>query len=157
MSIFTLIFGVNFVLYQNDSYFVKVRCNRLLRSSIASHKARDVRICLGKPWIRALKACCWNHAQAHDIPLLHCWSLAVEEQYYLVFPILLRVGWQLSGGKHAVILVAMLVLLGTSFALSVYMTEEDPDFAYYMLPTRAWELCCGEPCHQQLSPYKGTR
>jgi peptidoglycan/LPS O-acetylase OafA/YrhL len=73
-------------------------------------------------------------------PLLHTWSLAVEEQYYLLFPILLAVGmrWSRKG------IIAILILLALfSLFLAQYLSEIKPSFAFYLLPTRIWELLVG--------------
>jgi peptidoglycan/LPS O-acetylase OafA/YrhL len=74
-------------------------------------------------------------------PFLHFWSLGVEEQFYLVWPALLFVAaWRaprLGAGA------ALLVVLVVSFAASVYMTDANPSWAFYMLPTRAWQLAAG--------------
>lgn len=73
-------------------------------------------------------------------PLLHTWSLAVEEQYYLFFPIMLILFWKL--GKrwtlNLIILLAVLSLILAQIS-SLYMPV--PNF--FLLPTRAWELAIG--------------
>lgn len=70
-------------------------------------------------------------------PLLHVWSLAVEEQYYLVLPALLawlpRRAW---GPTLAAVLLASLLLCG-------WWEATRPDAAFYLLPARAWELAIG--------------
>lgn len=71
---------------------------------------------------------------------LHHWSLAVEEQFYLVFPFVLLVC--LARGKVVTIAVLTLTAL-SSLALCVLTTREHPDFSFYLLPTRAWELLSG--------------
>jgi peptidoglycan/LPS O-acetylase OafA/YrhL len=73
-------------------------------------------------------------------PLLHTWSLAVEEQFYLVYPLLLV--WAHRLGRTAA--VCVLGGLGTlSFAASVYGVEHHPSAAFFLLPFRAWELILG--------------
>lgn len=72
-------------------------------------------------------------------PLLHTWSLAVEEQYYLFFPLLLlvlhkRQSWIAAG--------LWTVFIG-SLALSVALVATKPSAAFYLLPSRAWELMLG--------------
>ena len=74
-------------------------------------------------------------------PFLHFWSLGVEEQFYLVWPALLFVAaWRAPRLGAGVALAAVVVL---SFAASVYMTDANPSWAFYMLPTRAWQLAAG--------------
>ncbi|WAC49724.1 acyltransferase family protein [Asticcacaulis sp. SL142] len=73
-------------------------------------------------------------------PLLHTWSLAVEEQFYIVMPIAMWVAFKLIR-KHWVWLFA----LGAagSLALSIYLTDVGPTANFFLLPTRAWELLAG--------------
>ena len=72
-------------------------------------------------------------------PFLHYWSLAVEEQFYLFFPFLLYALTRWT--RHTLkITLALLVL---SLALCVVMTWAKPVYAFYLLPTRGWELLAG--------------
>ncbi|KQI67152.1 hypothetical protein AN189_16865 [Loktanella sp. 3ANDIMAR09] len=73
-------------------------------------------------------------------PLLHTWSLAVEEQFYIVFPVLL---WLIAAWRRTsrTLLVAGLSL--ASFALVVWMVPRHPVAAFYLTPTRVWELGLG--------------
>ncbi len=73
-------------------------------------------------------------------PLLHTWSLAVEEQFYLIFPFLL-IGFKRF--SHKSIVPAILLLCALSFSLSVYCSYMHPRANFYLLPTRAWELAIG--------------
>ena len=75
-------------------------------------------------------------------PLLHFWSLSVEEQFYLVWPALLLLGARLRRPRFGVALVCGLVLIG-SLGLSLWMTAVSGPWAYYSLPTRAWQLAAG--------------
>lgn len=79
-------------------------------------------------------------APAIGKPLLHTWSLAVEEQFYIVFPLFLFVVHRWLKEKWAVCLLP--VALG-SFALSVWAVAHKPSAAFYLAPTRAWELLLG--------------
>jgi peptidoglycan/LPS O-acetylase OafA/YrhL len=81
-------------------------------------------------------------------PLVHIWTLGVEEQFYLVFPALILLGWRLGRRKrepHA--RRSLSILLGAcaavSFVLSVVLTHVDERFAFYSSPTRAWEFAFG--------------
>ena len=72
-------------------------------------------------------------------PLTHLWSLAVEEQFYLVFPLLLiatRRSWRLTGAVLALLAVA-------SFAWNIASVHADAAAAFYLLPARFWELALG--------------
>ncbi|MDR2213860.1 MAG: acyltransferase [Pseudomonadales bacterium] len=73
-------------------------------------------------------------------PLLHTWSLGVEEQFYLLFPILLALLYRFFRQRMIVILAALLV---ASLALAQYGSQHFPDANFYLLPTRAWELLAG--------------
>lgn len=73
-------------------------------------------------------------------PLLHTWSLAVEEQYYLFFPLLLMFAWKLGRRNITLIIVAIAAL---SFALAEMGSTRSPSATFYLLHTRAWELLLG--------------
>jgi len=73
-------------------------------------------------------------------PFLHCWSLSVEEQFYMIFPaLLLLLYWKANRYKTGV----LMLLCGASLAACVVMTQIKPAWAFYLLPTRAWELLAG--------------
>ena len=81
---------------------------------------------------------------ADEKPLLHTWSLAVEEQFYLVVPFLLW-GVYRSGALRSRRSVGLLLAAGfaASFALSLYGVARHREATFYFLPTRAWELLIG--------------
>ena len=74
--------------------------------------------------------------------LLHTWSLAVEAQFYVVYPIFVALVWRWFKGLKA-ITIALLVVLIASLSLSVFGTQLKPTAAFYLLPTRGWELAAG--------------
>ena len=79
-------------------------------------------------------------ADSAPSPLQHFWSLAVEEQFYLVWPLLMLVVIR-RGGRG---LTAVLGLLtATSLVVSVWQTRHNPEWAYFGAHTRAWELGAG--------------
>ncbi|QIB49822.1 acyltransferase family protein [Pseudomonas sp. OIL-1] len=78
---------------------------------------------------------------SHDNWLLHTWSLSVEWQFYLVYPIVivaLRKMVSLQQTRWLLILLAL-----GSFALSVYASSRWPTSSFFLLPTRMWEMLAG--------------
>ncbi len=80
----------------------------------------------------------FDHA-AELKPLLHLWSLAVEEQFYLAWPLLLALAWRRRWDLRA---VAAAVFLG-SFAFNLWGTTRYGSEVFYLLPARMWELMVG--------------
>lgn len=74
---------------------------------------------------------------AHLQPLLHSWSLAVEEQFYILFPFLMLLIWRRGPGW----ILAGLMLV--SLVLAEWALEHDAGAAFFLLPFRAWELLAG--------------
>ena len=74
-------------------------------------------------------------------PLLHYWSLGVEEQFYLAWPLLLLVTVRLLSPRF--LGLALLLLAIGSFGLSLYWTETSPAWAFFSPGTRAWQLAAG--------------
>lgn len=72
-------------------------------------------------------------------PLLHLWSLGIEEQYYLVWPLLL---FLLRRHVRRILWMVLLIAVG-SFALNVWAVNRDASAAFYLPPTRFWELMIG--------------
>lgn len=73
-------------------------------------------------------------------PLLHTWSLAVEEQYYILFPLFIMTIWGLARSKTAVALALLAVL---SLLTAEWGTWHHPEAAFFLLPFRLWELALG--------------
>lgn len=79
-------------------------------------------------------------ATAEQIPLLHTWSLAVEEQYYLLFPLFMLLVWRFA--KHW--LVGLIVLIAIlSLGWSEWLWRHSVEANFYLIPGRAWELMLG--------------
>lgn len=79
-------------------------------------------------------------ASADAQPLIHYWSLGVEEQFYLLFPALLHLIVRVNR-RHLTAVMMLLCLLG--YALCIVLTPRMPTAAFYLFPTRAWELLAG--------------
>lgn len=88
---------------------------------------------------------------AEENPLLHTWSLAVEEQFYIVFPLLLIMLWKF--GKQPLFYLT-LALSCFSLLLAEWGWRNHPSANFYLLPSRAWELGVGALCGFYL--YKRT-
>ena len=73
--------------------------------------------------------------------VIHYWSLAVEEQFYLFWPFIIYALFKRGGRKSVGLGIAAISLI--SFLLSLYQTSVAPIWAFYSLPTRAWELGIG--------------
>jgi len=78
-------------------------------------------------------------AAAETKPLLHLWSLGIEEQFYIVWPLLLM----LAHKRRVSLLAITLLLAVTSFALNLHSIQRNPVAAFYAPYTRFWELLCG--------------
>lgn len=87
----------------------------------------------------------WQESGYFDLgvelrPLLHTWSLAVEEQYYVLFPLFIILAWKL--GKRW---IALLLFVGalTSLGAAQWGAYNKPAATFFLLPTRVWELAIG--------------
>ena len=73
-------------------------------------------------------------------PLIHTWSLAVEEQYYILFPLLLVMLWKL---RKQLILGSLIAITVISLFLAQWGAYNKPSATFFLLPTRSWELAIG--------------
>lgn len=79
-------------------------------------------------------------AAAITKPLLHTWSLGVEEQYYFIFPAL---ALAIFARRRSLMLASLVAICVASFLLCVVQTRIQPAAAFYLLPARAWQLALG--------------
>jgi len=99
-------------------------------------------VSLGNVWFRRNLDTGYFSREAHEAPLLHLWSLGVEEQFYLVWPLVLPAAARLLGTSLG-LFAAIATLAIASFAGGQALLGSDPRFAFYMLPTRAGGLLLG--------------
>ncbi len=89
----------------------------------------------------------WHQARGYfgagpdQNPLLHVWSLSVEEQFYVLWPLLLVWSYRTRLRRHLPLAIA--TLLAGSFGAAIVTSHRDPNAAFFMLHTRAWELLAG--------------
>ncbi len=83
----------------------------------------------------------YQNLNATPSPVIHYWSLAVEEQFYILWPILIYSLWKI--GKRRAVALGVVATTVCSFGFSLHLTTANPIWAFYSLPTRAWELGLG--------------
>lgn len=100
----------------------------------------------GENWMLAASATDYLAAEEAKSPIQHYWSLSVEEQYYAIWPLIIAVafliGTKLKSLKKSLVFM-MAVTFSLSLAYSIYLTSVDPAAAYFVTPTRIWELTLG--------------
>jgi peptidoglycan/LPS O-acetylase OafA/YrhL len=84
-------------------------------------------------------------------PLLHTWSLAVEEQFYILFPLFLLLSWRI--GKNRIILLLVLLAI-VSLLAAQWGSITHPSFTFFLLPTRCFELLIGSLISLFINPQK---
>jgi peptidoglycan/LPS O-acetylase OafA/YrhL len=72
-------------------------------------------------------------------PLMHLWSLGIEEQFYLTYPLFVWITWRLRRN----LLLGVLLLAALSFSLNILQVRRDPVGAFFLPQTRCWELAIG--------------
>lgn len=93
---------------------------------------------------------------AEENPLLHTWSLGVEEQFYIIFPLMLLLLWRFG---HRTVFYTVIGLSALSLFTAEWGWRHEPSANFYLLPTRAWELSVGALCALLLSrrsPHSNT-
>lgn len=109
--------------------------------------------------IKFLREAGYFDAASHEKWFLHTWSLSVEWQFYLLFPLILMAVWKLRPDRR-VLGLTLLALFLASLVASIIQTPRNPTAAFFLLHTRAWELVAGGLVYfygsrAQLSPRSG--
>jgi peptidoglycan/LPS O-acetylase OafA/YrhL len=101
-------------------------------------------------WLLASDSIDYLAAENNPSLVQHYWSLSVEEQFYLIWPVLILAAlwaarrWRRDGtGNRRAILMALIVVFGASLVFSIYATAASEASAYFITPTRAWEFAAG--------------
>jgi peptidoglycan/LPS O-acetylase OafA/YrhL len=101
----------------------------------------------------------WSEAGYFDVsalddPLLHTWSLGIEEQFYLLLPFIFLVSKRQRSWVSPKVIIAMLAAI--SLALNFWMARYAPEAAFFLLPARAWELLLGSLIALRTPPSGGS-
>ncbi len=91
----------------------------------------------------ALQATDYLQAEMAPSPILHYWSLGVEEQFYIFWPAIVLLATRAGGNVVRRIGIVAGLIAAASFLLSLYLTQANQPWAFFSLPTRAWELGLG--------------
>ena len=93
--------------------------------------------------------------ESHDKWLLHTWSLSIEWQFYLIFPLLIKLIWKILPSRRS---VTIALIIGTicSFSFLINLTTERSSEGFYLLPSRAWEFLIGGLMYLAVSNWKPT-
>jgi peptidoglycan/LPS O-acetylase OafA/YrhL len=112
----------------------------LLPDDLDKFAKSEIAAILFAPNIYFYRAAGYFDLAAKSKPLLHLWSLGVEEQFYIFFPLTMMIAsrW----GRRA-ILITVYAGFFVSFVLSIFEVKHDPAGAFYLVPFRAWELLLG--------------
>ncbi|MDQ3377584.1 MAG: acyltransferase, partial [Actinomycetota bacterium] len=98
-------------------------------------------------WLLAVEAADYFAAGLQASPVQHFWTLAVEEQFYLVWPaLLLAVGWwcrRTGRGLRPTLAAVLAAVAASSLAYGIYSTDAEAGAAYFSTLTRGWELALG--------------
>lgn len=93
-------------------------------------------------WLLAGDSIDYLAAENGASPVQHYWSLSLEEQFYVVWPLLLLAVVKLFRRRRSIV-VALIAVFALSLAYSVWLTEVSPGAAYFVTPTRMWEFAVG--------------
>jgi peptidoglycan/LPS O-acetylase OafA/YrhL len=120
-----------------------------------SRTARATAVYLSNVWFLRNAADYFGSA-AETNPFLHTWSLAVEEQFYFVWPVLILLAMKAQPTRHRLVRILSSVT-ALSIAGSVWLTYTNQPWAFFMSPARAWEFGIGGLASVASLPFSTTR
>lgn len=82
----------------------------------------------------------YQNASSQLLPLLHTWSLSIEEQYYIIYPVILLAVYKLSKNSMSTVIFALFLF---SFTYSLYLDQVNKTFSFFSIQSRFWELAVG--------------
>jgi len=85
----------------------------------------------------------FSETTVDEKPLLHTWSLGVEEQFYILFPVALMMLWRFGRSN---VFYLILIIAASSLAISEWGWRYAPNYNYYLATSRVWELLAGSIC-----------
>jgi peptidoglycan/LPS O-acetylase OafA/YrhL len=85
----------------------------------------------------------FSETAVDEKPFLHTWSLGVEEQYYMLFPLVLMLLWRF--GRNRVLYIVVITAI-ISLLVSEWGWRHEPNYNFYLITSRAWELFAGSIC-----------
>ncbi|KGJ77107.1 hypothetical protein GY21_08485 [Cryobacterium roopkundense] len=94
-------------------------------------------------WLLAGNAVDYLAAENSASPVQHFWTLSVEEQFYLIWPLFLMMSFFVARRRRRTILLVITAVTLTSFIYSMTYTNVNPEAAYFVTPTRIWEFASG--------------
>lgn len=100
----------------------------------------------GENWMLAASATDYLASEEAPSPIQHYWSLSIEEQYYALWPLVIGGVFLLSRRfltSSKLLSIALGLIFTASLAYSIYLTDNNPAAAYFVTPTRVWELALG--------------
>jgi peptidoglycan/LPS O-acetylase OafA/YrhL len=129
-------------------FFVFLTCIPLATLLMSPSELKDFALSLGASLVFISNIFFWGQSGYFDTaselkPLIHTWSLSVEEQFYVLFPLALAGLWR---SKKRNMIAALIALAVASLLLSEYASRTFPSFNFFWLATRAWELLAGALC-----------
>lgn len=94
-------------------------------------------------WYLAISSVNYFASELNASPVQHYWSLSVEEQFYLLWPVAIAAVLVFARNKKRALVIAAGAVTLTSLTLSVIVTRQNPEVAYFITPTRIWEITLG--------------